>query len=380
MAGAFAVALISTGCDTMMYAQTDNGYNDYSYDNGYGDGTYDYSQNTYAPQDNEPQITFDDFYTQLSPYGSWVSLSPYGRVWVAGIRNFQPYSTNGYWSYTNYGWTWVSNYPWGWAPFHYGRWGYSDAYGWFWIPGYAWGPAWVAWSSNSDMYGWAPLGPGMSLNVNISIGSFPANYWTFMPGRYMGRNNISNYYVNRSRNVTIINNHTTIINNYGNMGSKGNRHYSMGPRATDVQRYTGRTIQQTKVVTVRDSKSVGVSNNELRVYRPAVRSANTSTNRRTTTPSNNVQQQNRTAPVRTQTNTNPSRAYRPVQQQTQQQRSQPARTTQPVQQRTTTTPQTRTVTPVPLNKNAAPQTRRQIREATRQSRTQTKTTTHSRGR
>jgi len=309
-AGILATALITTGCG--MYAQTGYGSNN-GYNYGYGDGQpgddYYYNQQqvpnngAYQQPAGQMPVGFNDFYNQLSPYGTWVNVAPYGRVWIANVPNFQPYSTNGYWTYTTYGWTWVSNYSWGWAPFHYGRWGYNKSFGWYWVPGYEWGPAWVAWSSSADMYGWAPLMPGMNFGVSISVNLFPSSYWTFMPGRYMGMNNIGNYYVNRSRNVTIINN-TTIINNYGT--SENNRRYTMGPNANDVQRYTGRSVQPMRVTNASDSKSAGMGDNELRVYRPVTRTANTanpsSNNRSVTTPSEN----NRTSVPQTRTQTQPA--------------------------------------------------------------------------
>jgi hypothetical protein len=375
-AGVVATALITTGCEPLTYAQTDNngGYyapppdNGYNYGDGYSDAqgdNYDYSQQpgiTYQQSAAQP-MGFNDFYNQLSPYGSWVNVAPYGQVWVANLPNFQPYSTNGYWTYTTYGWTWVSNYPWGWAPFHYGRWGYSNIYGWYWVPGYVWGPAWVAWSSSSDMYGWAPLMPGMHFGVTLSMGLFPSSYWTFMPGRYMGMNNIGNYFVNRSRNVTIIKN-TTIINNYG---VENNRHYTMGPRATDVQRYTGRSIQPMRVTNAADNKSTGVNSNELRVYRPVTRAANTSSNRgatnnsannRTVAPqTRNTQQTNRAATPQT-------RGEQPAQQQANRTATPQTRSEQPAQQQAAVQ---RAYKPNPaqpkVTNTAAPQTSRQVQAA-----------------
>jgi hypothetical protein len=278
-AGIAILAMMITGCSPLAYSQN-NGYYDQNsdyYNYGYGDGQ---PGGYYGQQQGNPNyqpVGFNDFYTQLSPYGHWVNIAPYGQVWVANVRGFQPYSTNGYWAYTTYGWTWVSNYPWGWAPFHYGRWGYNTRYGWYWVPGYTWGPAWVAWSSSADMYGWAPLMPGMSFGVTISLNLFPSRYWTFMPGRYMGRNNIGSYYVNRSRNTTIIKN-TTIINNYG---TDNNRRYSMGPNVSEVQRHTNTTIQPIRVSNAQDSRNTGISNNEMRVYRPVT------ANRTTTNVGNN---------------------------------------------------------------------------------------------
>ena len=276
-----ATALILTGCVPATYVRTGAGYSP-SYGYSYGDGQpsgYYYNPNTQTFQyqqsatvvTNQQALSFNDFYAHLSPHGIWVNIAPYGQVWVANVRNFQPYSTNGYWSYTTYGWTWVSNYSWGWAPFHYGRWGYDSRYGWYWVPGYEWGPAWVAWSSGGDMYGWAPLMPGMHYGVTLTVNLFPSSYWTFMPCRHMGSTNIGGYYVNRSRNTTIINN-ITIINNYG---TENNRRYGMGPSAADVQRHTGRNFQPIPVTNVSDSRNTGVSNNELRVYRPGTTADNT---------------------------------------------------------------------------------------------------------
>lgn len=315
LAGVAAATLIAAGCTPLTYAQSgygDNYNNNYNngYDNGYNDNGYDNNgydyNNGYANNDpngydygqqGEPQITFNDFYNQLSPYGNWVNDPAYGNIWIAHVSGFQPYSTNGYWAYTSYGWTWVSNYNWGWGPFHYGRWGHSPRYGWFWVPGYTWGPAWVSWSTGADMYGWAPLGPGMSLGINISIGSFPANYWTFMPRRYMGAHNIYNYYAPRSRNTTIIQN-TTIINNYGNVR---NQRYSMGPQVREVERSTGRNIQPMRMQNVTSSRSAGVSNNVMRVYRPSVRGT---VNERNNTPQRNTYTPSRGNAVTPSTNNN----------------------------------------------------------------------------
>jgi len=359
--GILAAAFMITGCKS--YAQ--NGYYDpnYGYNNGYGDGQpndgyTNYNQQpgpnvTYQQPAGQQPVGFNDFYNQLSPYGTWVNIAPYGQVWIANVPNFQPYSTNGYWNYTTYGWTWVSNYPWGWAPFHYGRWSFNNRYGWYWVPGYVWGPAWVAWSSSADMYGWAPLMPGMNFGVSISLNLFPSRYWTFMQGRYMGMNNIGNYYVNRSRNATIIRN-TTIINNYG---MENNRRYTMGPSANDVQRYTGRTIQPMRVTNASDSRSVGVSNNEMRVYRPVSRPANSSPNNRSTT---NSYENNRAVAPQTRTQQPQqyeNRTVAPQQTRTQQPQQYGNRVEAP--QQTRTQPANRTEAEV---RNTQPEMRQEVEQ------------------
>src|SRR5207237_6460179 len=59
------------------------------------------------------------FYDRLTPYGSWVVVAPYGRVWVpAGVGyGWRPYYY-GRWVLTDWGWTFASDDPWGWAAYH----------------------------------------------------------------------------------------------------------------------------------------------------------------------------------------------------------------------------------------------------------------------
>jgi hypothetical protein len=377
--GIVAVILITTGCRSTTYAQNDSGYY-YDYGDGQPGGYYDDGQQSIDQgsqmYQSQPPVGFNDFVNQLSPYGVWVNIAPYGQVWIANVPNFQPYSTNGYWAYTTYGWTWVSNYPWGWAPFHYGRWGYNSRFGWYWVPGYVWGPAWVAWSSSADMYGWAPLMPGMNFGVNLSISLFPPSYWTFMQGRYMGNMNIGGFYINRSRNVNIIKN-TVIINNYAR---ENNRRYSMGPSANDVQRFTGRTSQPMRVSNATDSRSAGVSNDEMRVYRPVSRPTASD---RTTAPDNNNRPSNsQTRPQTNQPSNRPANrpsntqqdqpSNRPANRPSNVQQDQPSNRPANTQQNQSTTPSRQNATqreyrpnpaqPAVTNK-AAPQTTRQIQSA-----------------
>ncbi|SEI52288.1 hypothetical protein SAMN04487995_1123 [Dyadobacter koreensis] len=181
-------------------------------------------------------ISFQTFYNELSPYGRWINTPQYGSVWTPYVdAGFQPYSTNGYWEVTEFGNTWVSDYDWGWAPFHYGRWSFDDYNGWFWIPGYEWGPAWVNWRSGGGYYGWAPLGPGVNVNVSINIPSF---WWVFVPQRYIATRGWYNYCAPRGRYNQIYS-QTTIINNYYR---NDNRTYVYGPRRNEIERVTGRSV------------------------------------------------------------------------------------------------------------------------------------------
>jgi hypothetical protein len=228
-----------------------------------------------APQKTTAQISisFQNFYDDLSPYGTWIYTQEYGYVWMPDVdESFMPYNTNGYWMYTNAGWTWVSNYAWGWAPFHYGRWYYDEEYGNMWIPGNEWGPGWVSWRQSDDYYGWAPLGPGISIELAFGNSyNIPFNRWTFVRNSGFGRTNINRYYMNRSNNNNIYNN-TTVINNM-QINRDNNVRYNGGPDRTQVQERTGRTVRE---IRVSDNNKPGqqVSNSEYKVYRPRVEQNN----------------------------------------------------------------------------------------------------------
>lgn len=233
----------------------------------------------YHEEDQGEGVTYQQFYDDLSPYGNWIMYPGYGYVWAPYDVGFMPYQTNGRWVYAQVGWTWVSNYRWGWAPFHYGRWFRDRFHGWLWVPGYEWAPAWVAWRGGGGYYGWAPLGPGMS--INISFGSIPHNNWCFVPSRYINSYRMDRYYVRPSRNVTIINN-TTIINNYydgrrGNNGYGNNRYgngrgsYNAGPRIMDVERQTNQKIAPVRIVNRTSPGNSQIDRNQVAIYRPQVR-------------------------------------------------------------------------------------------------------------
>ena len=230
-----------------------------------------------APQKASAQISvsFQVFYDELSPYGTWVDNSDYGYVWLPNVAHgFSPYATNGYWVFTEDGWTWVSDYPWGWAPFHYGRWFNDPYYGPMWVPDYEWGPGWVTWRRSSGYYGWAPIGPGIS--INLAYGDDYRehyNHYTFVGDRYLGRRNINNYYVNTTNNVTIINNSTVIIN--PRVDRTRNVTYNAGPDKTEVEKRVGKTFTPI-AIKERSKPGHNLTNNQLEIYRPQVQKISTS--------------------------------------------------------------------------------------------------------
>ena len=225
-----------------------------------------------APQQGEAKnnmgVSFQVFYDELSPYGDWVKDARYGYIWLPAVReDFHPYGSDGHWVMTEYGNTWVSNYDWGWAPFHYGRWYFDDYFqSWAWIPGYDWGPAWVNWRTGGGYYGWAPLGPGVSINVRVNLPSF---HWVFLPSHHIYHQYAYRYYAPHKTKVKIYNN-TTIINN---TVIYNNNRYVGGPRRTDVERMTRATVPVYRIQASDSPGRAAISKNAVNIYRPEVQTS-----------------------------------------------------------------------------------------------------------
>ncbi|MCL4547123.1 MAG: hypothetical protein M1495_00960 [Bacteroidetes bacterium] len=214
-------------------------------------------------------VNFQVFYNQLSPYGQWIENPNYGYVWIPDAGpDFAPYLTNGYWLLTEYGWTWVSDYDWGWATFHYGRWDYNGYYGWFWVPDNQWGPSWVTWRWSAGYYGWAPMRPGVSINITFGRNNdVPYDRWVFVRDRDIERHDIGRNYMDRRNNIKIFNNSKVIKKTY--YDDKRRTTYVAGPGREDVQKYIGRAINPV-VIHDRNAPGQSVSNDQLQIYRPQV--------------------------------------------------------------------------------------------------------------
>lgn len=214
------------------------------------------NQKVYA-QDED--ISLQTFYDELSPYGTWIQDPQYGYVWRPDVdqREFRPYYTNGRWVMTEYGNTWVSEYDWGWAPFHYGRW-VTDRYNqWMWIPDTTWGPAWVNWRSGGGQYGWAPLGPSISIGFNV-----PSFWWVFVPQTRIYIDRFPRY---RSyRNTRYISN-TVIINN---VYVHNRNTYYTGPRRDEIRRVINRDVPVYNINRINRPGRNSISNNTVNIYNP----------------------------------------------------------------------------------------------------------------
>ncbi len=178
---------------------------------------------------NPPQRSLKELWAVLTPFGRWIEVPVYGKVWQPSPRivgeGWIPY-TQGRWVYTKCGWTWVSDFKdWGWAAFHFGRFALSPIAGWsleegrpdemiklpsaarthtkdqerkagkirkirpgwVWIPDTAWSPAHVGWREGQNYVGWGPLPPGYSVNEDVQRGTapnIPRDAWIFVEKQY----------------------------------------------------------------------------------------------------------------------------------------------------------------------------------------------------
>ncbi len=183
-------------------------------------------------------VSYELFHRELRPYGRWVAHPRYGAVWTPKRqRNWRPYTVGRWVDTRDYGWMWVSDEPWGWATYHYGSWDYDRRYGgWYWTPGYVWGPAWVTWMDRGDYIGWAPIptsylwGPAFNdfFYRRPVIQIVFDDSWCYAPTRHIGARRIDRHVAPPRENVTIVNNHTTVVNNVTNITIVDNRVVNMG--------------------------------------------------------------------------------------------------------------------------------------------------------
>ena len=185
-------------------------------------------------------LSFDLYYSRLSPHGSWHLSADYGQVWQPGVATagWNPYY-DGHWVYTDLGWSWVSDYAWGALPYHYGTWVVDRRLGWVWVPGYVWAPSWVVFCSDSDFIGWAPVPPGYSVGARIRIGELGPDRFVFTPAREFLSPRIRRHVAPGSRTRRIVDNARLVNNISVRDGIVVNR----GPDVRVVERATGRRIR-----------------------------------------------------------------------------------------------------------------------------------------
>jgi len=190
------------------------------------------------------QVSFDFFYSNLSPQGSWYSSAEYGQVWrpYDVDYNWNPYY-DGHWVYTDLGWTWVSDYEWGSIPYHYGTWVMDANLGWVWVPGYVWAPAWVVFRSGPDYIGWAPVAPQFSVGFSASYSAPTAGPFVFVSTGDFLAPRVRTYVVPEQQSTVILN-RTRIENN---LVVENNVVVNRGPEPSLVERASGHAVRAVRI-------------------------------------------------------------------------------------------------------------------------------------
>lgn len=138
-----------------------------------------------APKEAPAPSREIDFRSELSRYGEWLVLRPYGRVWHPHERlvgpGFVPYLTGGQWRHSPDGWEFESQWGWGEYTFHRGRWLLGESgLGWVWVPDQERAANWVEWRVSADFVGWTPVAPQAPNQRPLQPFEKP---WTFVKTR-----------------------------------------------------------------------------------------------------------------------------------------------------------------------------------------------------
>lgn len=219
--------------------------------------------NTIAVQ--QPAVRqVQEFYAPLAPYGSWVDLPAYGRVWQPAVTvidlGWRPYCHNGRWIFTDCGWHWHSGYSWGWAPFHYGRWCYVNRYRWVWVPDTVWAPAWVSWRHTDTHCGWAPLPPGARFRIgfgfmvenadsafDVQFG-LTAQHYVFIRNNHFGDRDLVRVFLRGPDRDLVFRNSSHVRNSHV-WNDQDRRIHNFGPGREWAERATKRPLRPVQVVT-----------------------------------------------------------------------------------------------------------------------------------
>ncbi len=214
------------------------------------------------------EVSFDFFYSNLRPYGSWEVSARYGRVWQPSVysADWNPYY-DGHWVYADVGWTWVSDYDWGAVPYHYGTWVEDPEIGWVWVPGYVWAPSWVVFRTGPDYIGWAPVAPEFSVGLSASFGGGAGGPFVFVSAHDFVAPRLRTCILPESRTRLFVN-QTRVVNT---IVVERNVVVNRGPDVRIIERASGRRLREVPIEQVaRIAPGRRVSREQIAVDRQRV--------------------------------------------------------------------------------------------------------------
>ncbi len=234
----------------------------------------------------QPDANTGMFFNDLGSYGTWSQQPDLGLVWQPTVEtivaDWRPYVDGGQWLYSDCGWYWQSDYTWGWAAFHYGRWARVPRLGWVWAPDNIWSPAWVAWRSASDAIGWAPLPPGVGLNVLAQLtylghlaGPNPTFGLTASAYTFVNTGNLTSrhlpHHVLAAARVNYLVRNTVVIDGYALVN---NKIFNGGVSRETVSAASSKPVPEVALRSVSSPRAAGLAldRKTLAVYVPAASS------------------------------------------------------------------------------------------------------------
>jgi hypothetical protein len=193
-----------------------------------------------------PPASVEVFDDRLEPYGDWVIIEGYGRVWrprvAVTVAGWSPY-VYGHWVFTDYGWMWVTDHDWGSDPYRYGRWTVVAGTGWVWCPDTVWGPAWVEWRWCDGYVGWAPLPYGFRWGVRAEP-AVVVSAFVFVPTPHFLDARVSLSLVEPAARVAIFERSRPILETR----SQGGFVFGVGPEPRAISAATGVEVRAAVVV------------------------------------------------------------------------------------------------------------------------------------
>lgn len=181
---------------------------------------------------------------------------------VDPVPMYRPY-TNGQWVATNEGWYFKAPTPQEEIVHHYGRWAYSPAMGWVWVPGRVRSPAWVDWREDDDYVAWTPVPPEVYI-VNNVINPVPVyeDRYVVVEKKYFVEPVVTQYvYVDKIK--------VRGMKKLKGIYVQDRVIVNQGPQFVEIERFTGKPIQQYRVVTLNnDFKNTWIENNTITTFAP----------------------------------------------------------------------------------------------------------------
>lgn len=136
------------------------------------------------------------------------------------------------------------------------------------VPGTEWGPAWVSWRRSPQYVGWAPLPPEARFTTGIGFNTWVDRYYDIGPRHHrfvevshLGAPRLNNVFIDRIRNITIVNQTTNITN----ITRRNNLIYNGGPEYVELSRASREAIPRYRLERRREPARDGrVAESELR--------------------------------------------------------------------------------------------------------------------